>query len=104
MGPGQGLNPAGLIHLRLHSDNTGDIALTARGCAPDTERGLTLAHPSEDLLREMYACFARGDIPAYLGHCDDAITFTVPGSTSFSGVHPKATFGDWITKVMQLCG
>jgi ketosteroid isomerase-like protein len=63
-----------------------------------------MAHPSEDLLREMYACFARGDIPAYLDHCDDSITFTVPGSTSFSGTHTKATFGDWIGKVMVLCG
>ena len=62
-------------------------------------------HPSEELLAELYGCFARGDMPAVLAMCDDDITFEVPGTTSFSGTHTKATFmEDWIGKVMQICG
>ena len=59
-------------------------------------------HPSEELLAELYGCFARGDMPAMLAMCDDDITFEVPGTTSFSGTHTKATFiDDWISKVME---
>jgi ketosteroid isomerase-like protein len=61
-------------------------------------------HPSEKLLADAYAAFARGDIQAFLAMCDDSITFEVPGSTPFSGVHTKADFMDWIGKVMEICG
>jgi ketosteroid isomerase-like protein len=62
-------------------------------------------HPSEELLHQAYECFARGDTPAFLALCDDAITFhQVPGTTPFSGTHTKADFADWIGTVMQICG
>ena len=32
------------------------------------------------------------------------MSFTVPGNTPFSGNHTKATFPEWIGKVMQICG
>jgi ketosteroid isomerase-like protein len=60
-------------------------------------------HPSEKLLTDLYARFATGDMAGVLAMCDDSITFTVPGTTPFSGMHTKATFGDWIGKVMQIC-
>jgi ketosteroid isomerase-like protein len=61
-------------------------------------------HANEKLLQDAYAAFGRGDIPAYLDMCDDAMTWTVPGTTPFSGTQTKATFMDWIGKVMQICG
>lgn len=60
-------------------------------------------HPSEELLVKAYDCFARADMPALLGLCDDAITFEVPGTTPFSGLHTKADFGEWIGTVMRIC-
>ena len=61
-------------------------------------------HANEQLLKDAYAAFGRGDIPAYLAMCDDRMTWVVPGTTSFSGTHTKGTFMDWIGKVMQICG
>jgi ketosteroid isomerase-like protein len=61
-------------------------------------------HPAEKLLADLYDKFATGDVNGFLAMCHDDIEFHVPGSVPFSGVHTKATFGDWIGKVMQICG
>ena len=58
----------------------------------------------ETRLRDLYAAFARGDMAAVLAHCTDEITFHVPGSAPFSGDQTKATFGEWIGKVIDLSG
>jgi ketosteroid isomerase-like protein len=59
-----------------------------------------MGHVNEDRLRELYAVFAKGDLPGFLDGCTDDVTFTVPGNTPGSGTFTKATFADWITGVM----
>jgi ketosteroid isomerase-like protein len=59
-------------------------------------------HPNERLLAEIYEIFGRGDLEGFLAKCRDDVTFTVPGNTSFSGVHTKATVPEWIGRVMQI--
>lgn len=61
-------------------------------------------HPSEVLLTELYSRFAKGDMPGVLEMCHDDIVFEVPGATTFSGTHTKATFPAWIGNVMEICG
>jgi ketosteroid isomerase-like protein len=61
-----------------------------------------MPHSNETLLTEVYARFARGDIPGFLALCDDSIQFKVPAGTPFSGVHTKADFSEWIGKVMEI--
>ncbi|MDP9235959.1 MAG: nuclear transport factor 2 family protein [Chloroflexota bacterium] len=61
-------------------------------------------HANEMMLRDLYGRFARGDMEGVLALCHDDITFVVPGKTSFSGTHTKATFPVWIGKVMEVCG
>lgn len=63
-----------------------------------------MAHRTEDLTRELYAAFARGDMAAVLAMCDDSIVFHVPGKAPFSGDHTKADFADWMGQVMQISG
>jgi len=59
-----------------------------------------MSHPNEDLLRDLYATFAQGDLPAFLDACTDDVTFTVPGNTPGSGTFTKAEFTDWIVGVL----
>jgi ketosteroid isomerase-like protein len=59
-----------------------------------------MAHPNEDRLRDLYATFAKGDLPGFLDGCTDDVIFTVPGNTPGSGSFTKATFVDWITSVL----
>jgi ketosteroid isomerase-like protein len=59
-----------------------------------------MTHPNEERLRDLYAKFAQGDLPAFLGSCTDDVTFTVPGNTPGSGTFTKTTFVDWITRVI----
>lgn len=59
---------------------------------------------NEELLTAAYAAFSRGDLQAYLDMCADSMTWTVPGTTPFSGTHTKANFMAWIGGVMQICG
>lgn len=59
-----------------------------------------MAHPNETRLRDLYAIFAKGDLEGFLQGCTDDVTFHVPGNTPFSGVFDKASFPDWIVKVL----
>jgi len=59
-----------------------------------------VSHPNEERLREVYAIFAKGDLPGFLDGCTDDVTFTVPGNTPGSGTFSKATFMEWITAVL----
>ena len=59
---------------------------------------------TEQLLATLYDHFAHGRFPEVLAMCTDDITFKVPGATSFSGVHTKATFMQWIGAVWELSG
>ena len=61
-----------------------------------------MAHPNEDLLRQAYADFARGDLAAYLKVCTDAITFRVPGRSAIAATYARDQFGSGlIAKVME---
>ncbi|MEA2638719.1 MAG: uncharacterized protein QOF51_113 [Chloroflexota bacterium] len=60
-----------------------------------------MAHPNETRLRDLYAAFARGDLPGFLAGCTDDVVFTVPGSLSFSGDHTKDDFGEWIGEAIR---
>jgi uncharacterized protein len=60
-------------------------------------------HRSEDVLRNAYAAFSRGDLDEYLQHCTDAVVFHVPRSTPMSGTHTRAQFKSFIGGVMELC-
>jgi ketosteroid isomerase-like protein len=50
----------------------------------------SMNHRNEDVLRNAYAAFSRGDLDEYLQHCTDAVVFHVPGSTPMSGTHTRA--------------
>jgi len=63
-----------------------------------------MAHPNEVRLQELYAAFAKGDLPAVLGMCADSIQFRVPGSSPAAGTYTKGTFMDLVGKVMQMSG
>ena len=59
-------------------------------------------HPNEERIAKLYDHFARGEFEKVLAMCSDDITFAVPGTTPFSGIHTKATFKDWIGKVWSI--
>ena len=59
-----------------------------------------MTHPNEQVLRDLYGVFAKGDLPGFLAGCTDDVTFTVPGNTPGSGQFTKATFLEWITGVI----
>jgi ketosteroid isomerase-like protein len=44
-----------------------------------------MSHPLEQIIREAYAAFARGDVDGYLGPCTSDFTFYVPGRSGVSG-------------------
>ena len=58
-------------------------------------------HPNEQLLRDVYERVST-DAAGVLALCDDAITFHVPGTAPFSGVHTKADFTDWLNKMSEI--
>ena len=63
-----------------------------------------MTHPNEEVLRGLYALFAKGDIPGFLAGCTDDVAFTVPGSAAVSGAYTKGTFLDLVAPVMELSG
>jgi ketosteroid isomerase-like protein len=60
-----------------------------------------MSHTNEDNLRDLYAVFAKGDLPGFLEGCTDDVTFTVPGHAAVSGSFTKGTFVDLIGIVMS---
>jgi ketosteroid isomerase-like protein len=68
-----------------------------------------VGHQNEQKLRDLYALFARGDLPGFLAGCTDDVTFTVPGPNQItrgeqSAVFTKDTFGELVAPVMQVSG
>jgi len=63
-----------------------------------------MGHPNEKRLRDLYATFAKGDVPGFLAGCTDDVTFTVPGDTPGSGTFTKDQFTDWIVGVIGQTG
>jgi len=62
-----------------------------------------MAHPNEDVLRDAYAAFARGDLQAYLSYCTDDVTFHVPGHGRVAGDYSRAEFvTPFISQVVEL--
>jgi uncharacterized protein len=51
-----------------------------------------MSHPNEQLLRQAYADFARGDLDAYLAVCTPDVTFRVPGNNAFAGTYTRDQF------------
>jgi ketosteroid isomerase-like protein len=51
-----------------------------------------MSHPNESILRDAYAAFARGDVPAFLALCTPDISFHVPGTGLLGGSHTKDAF------------
>jgi hypothetical protein len=62
-----------------------------------------MTHRNEDVLRNAYAAFSRGDLDGYLQHCSEAIVFHVPGHTPMSGTHAREQFKAFIARLMELC-
>jgi ketosteroid isomerase-like protein len=61
-----------------------------------------VGHANEQVLRDLYAIFAKGDMEGFLAGCTDDVTFTVPGNAAVSGEFTKGTFLDLIAPVMEL--
>ena len=59
-----------------------------------------MAHPNENLLRDVYAAFGQGNPQPFLDACSDDVVYTVPGNTLGSGKHSKADFNEWMGGVM----
>ncbi|HZS39996.1 MAG TPA: nuclear transport factor 2 family protein [Polyangia bacterium] len=51
-----------------------------------------MPHLHESLLRDAYAAFARGDIPAFIAMCTPDVVFRVPGQNRLSGTHDLNRF------------
>jgi ketosteroid isomerase-like protein len=45
-----------------------------------------MSHSLEELIREAYAAFGRGDVDGYLRLCASDFTFNVPGKGGISGI------------------
>jgi len=64
-----------------------------------------MAHPNEQLLRDAYAAFARGDLDGYWSACADDFAFNVPGASKVAGrFRGKEAFMRMIGNVMALAG
>lgn len=62
-----------------------------------------MSHPNEDMLRQAYAEFARGNLDGYLQHCTDDIKFHVPGHGPVAGTYVRAQFvTPFIGQVIEL--
>ena len=44
-----------------------------------------MGHPMEDIIRQAYAAFGRGDVDRYLAACTPDFTFNVPGEGFIAG-------------------
>ncbi len=64
-----------------------------------------MAHPNEQMIREAYAAFGRGDLEGYWSVCTDDFTFNVPGRNQMAGSYRgKEEFLRLVGKLMELCG
>jgi ketosteroid isomerase-like protein len=64
-----------------------------------------MPHPLEQIIREAYAAFGRGDVDGYLANCATDFTFHVPGRNGISGVWSgKQGLYDLASKAMTLSG
>ena len=59
-------------------------------------------HPSENLLAELYARFAQGDMAGVIAMCDESMIYKVPGSVPTSGTYNNNTFGDLVAKTIEI--
>jgi ketosteroid isomerase-like protein len=59
-------------------------------------------HPSEQLLKELYDRFARGDIAGVIAMCDESMVYKVPGSIPTSGTYSNGTVGKLVDMTMQM--
>jgi uncharacterized protein len=58
--------------------------------------------PRKQLVRDVFAALARGDVDAFLGKIADDVRWTIQGSTKFSGTyHGKA---DVVARLLQPLG
>ena len=46
-----------------------------------------MAHPTEGIIREAYAAFARGDLEGYFSACAEDWNFNVPGKSAIAGTY-----------------
>lgn len=64
-----------------------------------------MAHPLEQVIREAYAAFGRGDVDGYLAPCTSDFTFNVPGRGGISGVWAgREGLYDLAAKAMSISG
>jgi ketosteroid isomerase-like protein len=64
-----------------------------------------MPHPLEQIIREAYAAFGRGDVEGYLRACTSDFEFHVPGYGGLSGVWAgKQGLHDLAAKAMSLSG
>lgn len=60
---------------------------------------------NEELLRDAYALFAKGDIDGFFALCTNDLTLHVPGSSPLAGDHVgKEGFLSMMGKVMEISG
>ena len=59
-----------------------------------------MSHPNEQMLRDAYSAFARGDLDGYLKHCTDDIVFHVPGRGRVAGTYPRTQFASSMIKTV----
>jgi ketosteroid isomerase-like protein len=62
-----------------------------------------MAHPLEQIIRDAYAAFGRGDLDGYLQACTEDFAFHVPGEGGISGTYTGSEgMLDLVKKVMSL--
>lgn len=60
-----------------------------------------MSHPLEQIIRDAYAAFNRGDLDGYLQACTPTFTFNVPGKSQMSGTYAgKSGLTELAGKVM----
>jgi ketosteroid isomerase-like protein len=60
-----------------------------------------MGHANEQLLRDAYAIFAKGDVAGFLAVCTDDIVFRVPGHNVMSGDWDREGFaGEFVQRLM----
>lgn len=60
-----------------------------------------MSHSNEQVLRDGYALFGKGDVEGFLATCTDDVVFTVPGNNVMTGEYDKAGFArDFISRFM----
>jgi ketosteroid isomerase-like protein len=64
-----------------------------------------MSHPNAELLKQIYANLAKGDLNAVLDACADEIKFSVPGKSPLAGTYTKANFArDLLGRAKELSG